>query len=82
MPVDARWALQSMGFDLSAASRASPTPAQPENPQVFARQIIDVDSESAPGRAFADQATRSKPLSEMTPIPWPAELAPPPERRR
>jgi nucleoside phosphorylase len=75
---DAKWALENLGFDPTAAKSAASVSQAPKSPQDFARDIIDFDSEGSAGRAFAAQATGAKPLSDMKPIPWPDGLAPTP----
>lgn len=80
LPVDAQWAVRNLGFNPTVEPRHA-TDAfgrQPGNGAEFAREIIDFDSEGEQGRAFAAVATRSRPLSDIEPIPWPKGLAPVP----
>jgi Phosphorylase superfamily len=80
MIVDAAWAERNIGFDPTKGSPpvsafADDRVASSDDPDDFAREIIDFDSEGPEGAAFL-AFTKSTGLSRFTDIPWPNGLAP------
>ncbi len=85
MIVDRKWVARNLGFDptktpppadtfaVKAAAKASATV------ESIQREIIDFDSEAPEGRAFL-AFTSATGLSRFTDIPWPAGLAPTPDK--
>jgi nucleoside phosphorylase len=80
MIVDSAWAVRNIGFDPTKGSPpvsafADDRVASSDDPDDFAREIIDFDSEGPEGAAFL-AFTKSTGLSRFTDIPWPNGLAP------
>jgi hypothetical protein len=80
MIVDSAWAERNIGFDAAKGSApagvfADNRVASSDDPDDFAREIIDFDSEGPEGAAFI-AFTKSTGLSRFTDIPWPNGLAP------
>jgi nucleoside phosphorylase len=79
MAVDQAWLQRNLGFDpLNRSERAAARAPNSLNDQAFARELIDYDSESSEGHAFAKRATRSTSLTKFVDPAWPAGLAPTP----
>src|SRR5262245_844055 len=80
MVVDRQWVERNLGFDpLTTAVPAStfsfPRAARPQGDEDLQREIIDFDSEAAPGREFL-AFTKATGLSRFKDISWPRGLAP------
>jgi len=80
MTVDRAWLQRNLGFDPTehAGVAAAHHPAAVDD-QALARELIDYDSESREGRAFAARAPLSTSLSHFVDPDWPTGLAPTPD---
>src|SRR5215471_5197682 len=77
MAVDQAWLRRNLGFDpIDHAARAATREPDQVDDQTFTRELIDYDSESSEGAAFAMRATRSTSLTKFVDPAWPAGLAP------
>src|SRR6266852_3648091 len=84
MIIDRRWVERNLGFD--PISRPAPAStytftaaASSSSPEDLQREIVDFDSEAPEGREFLAFTTATG-LSRFTDIPWPAGLAPKPDK--
>jgi len=80
MVVDRQWVERNLGFDpLTTKAPAStfsfPQAARPQADEDLQREIIDFDSEAAPGREFL-AFTKATGLSRFKDISWPKGLGP------
>jgi hypothetical protein len=80
MKIDGKWVERNLGFNPvtvkpPAASFARAEAASAKQPEDFAREIIDFDSEGPEGREFLAFSTATG-LSRFTDIPWSKGLEP------
>ncbi|HEY1281971.1 MAG TPA: hypothetical protein VGF22_19980 [Acidimicrobiales bacterium] len=79
MIADASWLKRNLGLTVEPApAGAAAGTVEAVDDTAVAREIIDFDSESPVGKAFAAQAPLTTTLSQFVPLDWPAGLAPVP----